>query len=222
MHVALGATLAFLAGYLVGSAPLGLLVAKAVSGIDIRRYGTGGVGASNVRQNVGTLWAAIVMLGLFAQGLLPPLAVRLADAPEATVVAAALGAVVGYSWSVFLGFKVEGARGVGISTGAAAALCPSGLLPLYSACALGALLRQGSVGVLVGFVLYAGWAVYFVDSVAYAVGAFALLALVVVRRLEGVREDLRTGALLPVVVDRLLFDRRPGRRLAGSAEEGRP
>jgi glycerol-3-phosphate acyltransferase PlsY len=185
MYVALGASSAFLAGYLVGSVPLGLLIARAVSGIDIRRYGTGGVGASNVRHNVGTLWAAIVMLGLFLQGFLPPLAVRLADAPDTTVVAASLGAVVGYSWSVFLGFKVEGARGVGISTGAAAALCPGGLLPLYSACALGTLLKQGSVGVLVGFVLYAGWVAYFADSVAYAAGAFALLALVVVRRMEG-------------------------------------
>jgi hypothetical protein len=72
---------------------------------------------------------------------------------------------------------------------------------------------------LVGFVLYACWAVFFVDSVAYAAGAIALLALVVVRRLEGVREDLGRRALLPVVVDRVLFDRRPARRFA---EEGRP
>jgi acyl phosphate:glycerol-3-phosphate acyltransferase len=217
MHVALGALLAFLAGYLVGSVPLGLLVGRAVAGIDIRRYGTGGVGASNVRRSVGTLWAAIVMFGLFLQGLVPPLAVRLADAPEATVVAAALGPVVGYSWSLFLGFRVEGARGVGISAGAAAALCPSGLLPLYSACALGTLLGEGSVGVLVGFVLYAGWTAYFADSVAYGAGAAALLALVIVRRLEGVREEFEGGALLSVLAGRLIFDRGPG-----TAGEGRP
>jgi glycerol-3-phosphate acyltransferase PlsY len=217
MHVALGALLAFLAGYLVGSVPLGLLVGRAVAGIDIRRYGTGGVGASNVRRSVGTLWAAIVMLGLFLQGLVPPLAVRLADAPEVTVVAAALGTVVGYSWSAFMGFRVEGARGVGISAGAAAALCPSGLLPLYLACALGALLGQVSVGVLVGFVLYAGWTAYFADSAAYGAGAVALLALVIVRRLEGVREELEGRPLLSMLAGRLIFDRG-----CGSAREGRP
>ncbi len=214
MQVVSGALLAFLAGYLVGSVPLGLLVAKAVAGIDIRRYGTGGIGASNVRHNVGTLWAAVVVLGLFLQGLLPPLAVHLAGAPEAVVVASALGVVIGYSWSVFLGFKVEGARGVGISAGAAAVLCPSGLIPLYAACALGSLLKQGAAGVLVGFVLYVAWVVYFAGSVAYGAGALALLALVMIRRLEGVREDLERGAALPVIVDRLLFDHRPERPLA--------
>lgn len=222
MHVALWASLAFLAGYLVGSVPLGLLLARAVAGIDIRRYGTGGIGASNVRRNVGTLWAAVLVLALFLQGLLPPLAARLAGAPEAVVVAAALGAVIGYSWSVFLGFKVEGARGVGISSGTAAALSPSGLIPLYAACALGALLRQGSAGVLVGFVLYAGWVVYFAGSVAYSAGALALLALVLIRRLDGVGQDLGRGAMLPVIVERVLFDRRPERPLAGSSADERP
>lgn len=222
MNVALDAALAFLAGYLVGSVPLGLLVARAVAGIDIRRHGTGGIGAANVRHTVGTFWAAVVMLGLFLQGLLPPLAVRLAGGPEIVVVSAALGVVIGYSWSMFLGFKVEGARGVGVSTGAAAVFSPGGLIPLYLACALGSLLKQGSTGVLLGFVLYAGWVFYFVDSAAYRAGALALLVLVVIRRLEGIREDLGHGPLLPVIVDRLLFDRRPDQRLAGSSNERRP
>lgn len=222
MHVALSVSLALLAGYLVGSVPLGLLIVRAVAGIDIRRYGTGGIGASNVRHNVGTLWAAVLVLGLFLQGLLPPLVVRLAGGPEAAVVAAALGVVTGYNWSVFLGFKVEGARGVGVSTGAAAVLSPSGLIPLYAACGLGAVLRQGATGVLLGLVLYAGWVVYFAGSVAYSAGALALLALVLIRRLDGVGQDLGRGAMLPVIVERVLFDRRPERPLAGSSADERP
>lgn len=214
MRAALETLASFLAGYAVGSVPLGLLIGRAVAGIDIRRHGTGGIGASNVRHNLGIFWAAVVMVGLFLQGLLPPLAISLWGGPEAAVVAAALGTVMGYSWSMFLG-KVEGARGVGVSAGAAAVLSPSGLILLYLACALGTLLRQGSIGVLLGFVLYAGWVFYFADSAAYRVGAFALLALVLVRRLEGVREDLRRAPLRMVLLDRLVFDHRPDQRLVG-------
>jgi glycerol-3-phosphate acyltransferase PlsY len=50
--------LAFLTGFAVGSIPLGVIVARASAGIDIRRYGTGNIGAYNVWRNVGILAAA--------------------------------------------------------------------------------------------------------------------------------------------------------------------
>lgn len=213
--------LAFVAGYLAGSVPLGLLVSKAVAGIDIRRYGTGGIGASNVRHNLGTFPAAVVALGIFLQGLVPPLAVRLLGGSEAAVAAAAVGAMIGYGWPVFMGFKSKGGRGVGVSTGAAAVLFPSGLIPLFLAYALGKLFEQLALGVLFGFLAYTGWVLYFADSTADWVGASLLLALVMIRRLEGVGEDLERGAFPQVIANRLFLDRRPGQRLTGSADEER-
>ncbi len=211
----LGTTLAFIFGYLVGSVPLGLLVSRGLYGVDIRRYGTGGTGASNVLHNVGLLPAAVVGLGIFLQGLLPPLTATLFGAPEPVAAAAAIGAVVGYDWPVFLGFKAENARGVGVSTGAAVAVFPLGAVPLLLMYALGRLLKQMAPGVLLGFMAYAAGAYYLDAPPAVRVTALLLLALVVLRRVEGVGRDLRRGDLLPVLADRLLFDRRPGQRLSG-------
>ena len=205
--------LAFVAGYVVGSVPLGLLVGRAFAGIDIRRYGTGGIGASNVRHNVGLAAAGVVASGIFLQGLLPPLAVRWLGGAETAVVAAALGAVIGYGWPVFLGFKSRESRGVGLSTGAAAAIFPWAFIPLVVvAFGFGWLLKQMALANLVGFIVYAGWTVYFAGPAAVKVGAVLLLALFVLRRLAGISEDLGRGPLSEVVANRLLFDRRPGQR----------
>src|SRR6266567_2530105 len=66
----------FLAGYLVGSVPVGLLVGR-LAGVDIRRYGTGNIGASNVLRNLGLLPAGVVAVASFAQGLAPAAAAGL-------------------------------------------------------------------------------------------------------------------------------------------------
>lgn len=209
--------MAFLAGYLVGAVPLGLLVAKAAAGIDIRHYGTGNVGAANVRENVGALAAAVVALGVFLQGLLPPLVVGFLGGSEVMVAAAAVGAVVGYGWPVFLGFK--GGRAVGIATGAAAAISPGGFIVLLSSYALGAAIKQVALGVLLGFIAYAAYVFYSATLVPDRVASLLLLALIVARRLEGVNKDLERSDPVTATVDRLLFDRRPGQRLAGSIDE---
>ncbi|ABG03365.1 acyl-phosphate glycerol-3-phosphate acyltransferase [Rubrobacter xylanophilus DSM 9941] len=209
----LEATVAFLLGYAAGSVPLGLLVAYLFAGIDIRRHGTGNVGASNVWRNVGLLPAAVVALGVFLQGLLPPLAARLLGAQEEVVAAAALGPVVGYGWSPFLGFR--GGRGVGVSTGAAAALSPGGFLVLLAVYGLGRLADQMGLATVAGFALYAVYALWSAGWSATGLAALALLALVLLRRLEGVSEDLRHHPALPTLAGRLLLDRRPGQRLRG-------
>ncbi len=201
--------LATTAGYLVGSVPLGFLIPKAVGGVDIRRRGTGNMGAANARESAGALAAALVALGVFLQGLGPALFVRLSDGPEAAVAGAAVGAVAGYGWPIFPGFK--GGRAVGTGTGAATGIYPPGLFVMVLTYALGALLRKTSPGLLLGFVFYAGSVFYAVDSAAYRVGAVLILLIVAVRRLEGVGEEIRKGPSVPVFLNLLLFQERPGR-----------
>ena len=195
------------AGYLIGSVPLGLLVSKAVAGVDIRRYGTGNVGAANVRENAGIFAGILVALGVFLQGLGPPLILRLLGGTEAAVAGIAVGAVVGYGWPVFLGFK--GGRAVGTGTGAATALYPVGFFPLVLTYALGALVRQTSLGLLLGFFVYAGFVFYAVDSTAYRVASVLILLVIAARRLEGVGEDMKKGPPVKVFLNLLLFQRRP-------------
>src|SRR5215467_14992511 len=91
----------FVAGYLVGSVPVGLIVGR-LAGVDIRRYGTGNIGASNVLRNVGLLPAAVVAVASFAQGLGPAWAAAALTGSPAATAAAAVGSVVGYGWSFLL------------------------------------------------------------------------------------------------------------------------
>jgi acyl phosphate:glycerol-3-phosphate acyltransferase len=210
--------LAFVVGYLVGAVPVGLLVPLIVAGVDVRRHGTGNVGAANVRESAGTFVGLVVALGIFLQGLLPPLILRLLSAPEVAVAAAAVGAVVGYGWPVFLGFR--GGRALGTGTGAAAAISPGGFVVLLVSYALGALLHQTSLGTLLGFVAYAGYVFYSADSAAYEAAALLLLIVIVARRLEGLGRDLEYGPFIPTLLNLLLFQRRPERpRSAGESRE---
>lgn len=204
----------FLAGYVVGSIPIGVLVGR-LAGVDIRRYGTGNIGASNVLRNLGLLPAAVVAVGSFLQGLGPAWAAGVATRSPAAQAAAAVGSVVGYGWSFLLAFR--GGRAVGAATGALAALSPIGMVPLLGLYAIGGLLRQPAPGVLLGLLAYLASLAVGAHPWEIVTGAVVIVAAVLLKRLDRVRDDLRANADRPaaVVLDRLVFDRRPGQRLVG-------
>jgi len=113
--------------YLVGAVPVGYLVARLAGGVDIRRHGSGNVGATNVLRTLGKGPAAVTFAGDAAKGWL---AVLLAEAigPELWWGAAgAVLAIVGNCWSVFLGFR--GGKGVATGLGAFLRLVPLATLP---------------------------------------------------------------------------------------------
>jgi acyl phosphate:glycerol-3-phosphate acyltransferase len=116
-----------LAAYLVGAIPVGLVVARVVSGTDIRRHGSGNIGATNVLRTLGPGAGVITLVGDVVKGYG---AVRLAQAAGGAPEWAALGAVlaiVGNCWSVFLGF--HGGKGVATGFGAFLALAPLATAP---------------------------------------------------------------------------------------------
>jgi len=118
MHIALLLT----CGYLVGSVPFGVIVGRAWRGVDVRRFGSGNIGFSNVLRVLGPGPAAVVLLGDVLKGLIPVLAGRglLASwsvpQPDLWLLAIALAPVLGHSFSVFLGFR--GGRAVATTYGA--------------------------------------------------------------------------------------------------------
>ncbi len=61
------------ASYLAGSVPFGLLTAKLVAGTDIRKVGSGNIGATNVARTLGAKWGIVVLLLDALKGLLPVL-----------------------------------------------------------------------------------------------------------------------------------------------------
>lgn len=113
--------------YLVGALPVGYLVARAWGTVDIRRHGSGNIGATNVLRTLGKGPAILTFLGDVAKGWT---AVWLAHAlgPEPWWGAlGALVAIVGNCWSVFLRFK--GGKGVATGLGAFLFLTPLAVLP---------------------------------------------------------------------------------------------
>jgi glycerol-3-phosphate acyltransferase PlsY len=107
----------FLIGaYLIGSIPFGLIVAYSVKGIDIRKFGSGNIGATNVVRVVGKKWGILVFILDFLKGFSPLFLAKIfLAAPNSVYVFCAILSVCGHNWPVFLKFK--GGKGVATSIG---------------------------------------------------------------------------------------------------------
>lgn len=206
----------FLLGYLVGSVPIGVLVSRAARGVDIRHYGTGNIGASNTWRNLGFVPAAVVGVGTFLQGFLPAGLAGLVTGQASCALAAGLGTVVGYGWSFLL--RLRGGSAVGTATGALAAIWPMGLIPLLTLYAVGAVLRVPAPGVLAGLLAFLVYMKISAQPVFLLLGCAAIVLAVILKRFEGVQEDIRGDHAAAALIGRLLFDRRPGRQLVGPIE----
>jgi len=109
---------AILLGYAMGSLPIGYLVAQTASGVDLRRVGSGNVGAANVYRTGGRRMGVAVMLADAAKGA----AVVLIAGAGPAAVAAGVAAVIGHIYPVWLGFK--GGKGVATASGVFGVLAP--------------------------------------------------------------------------------------------------
>ncbi len=165
-----------LLGYLLGSIPFGLLVGRRHAKVDIRQYGSGRTGATNVLRTAGRKAAALVAGLDMLKGLLSVIFAGLIVGEDYLVVGgfglgvlvvqvlAALAAMGGHVWPVFLRFR--GGRGVATFFG--------GLIALYPPAAI-----FGGVVIVIGVGLtrYAS-----LGSIAGVVGAYAILVPLTILR----------------------------------------
>lgn len=100
--------------YLIGSLPFGLLLGK-LAGIDVRRAGSGNIGATNVSRLLGRKLGLITLLLDIGKGYLPMLAVSAWGAPAEIVMFTGLAAFLGHLYPVYLWFK--GGKGVATALG---------------------------------------------------------------------------------------------------------
>lgn len=107
----------FVAGaYLLGAVPSAYLVGQYLKGIDIRRYGSGNVGATNVIDHVGKLPG--LSLGAFdclAKGTLPVVLSKVLGQSLEVQLAVGLASIFGHNWSPYIRFT--GGRGVATAIG---------------------------------------------------------------------------------------------------------
>ncbi len=118
-----------LAGYLIGSIPFGFIIGK-LHGIDIRKVGSGNIGATNVTRSVGKVAGKICFALDFCKGFLPVLALKMLVArgviapvmygmDEALVI---LAVVLGHMFTIYLKFK--GGKGIATALGGIAGIAP--------------------------------------------------------------------------------------------------
>jgi glycerol-3-phosphate acyltransferase PlsY len=184
-----------------GSVPVGLLVGK-FKGVDVRKVGSGNIGAMNVARALGSRWFIVVFALDLLKGLAPTVAAGwalsqpLGDTEVTSAIrdscrlAVGLCAVFGHNYSPFAGFN--GGKGVSTSLGVALGIYPDLTLPAvccFLVWVLGiSITRMSSVGSLLGGVLFPVLYVAFAsgkraDGISAPLLSFTLLtgALIVLR-----------------------------------------
>jgi glycerol-3-phosphate acyltransferase PlsY len=138
--------------YLIGSIPFGYLIVRRKIGADIRQTGSGGTGATNVSRRAGRAAGILTLLLDAAKGSLAVLIAKAVAGDDWVIAAAAIAALVGHIFPVWLGFR--GGKGVATGVGIFLVLAPVALLCAGVVfVAIVALTRYVSLGSIVAAIL---------------------------------------------------------------------
>lgn len=178
------ALLLLLISYLLGSIPFGLVMAKLFGGADVRKAGSGNIGATNVARVAGP-WPGILTLLLDAgKGWLAVwLAGRVLNGDAGTMVLAGFFVLLGHCFPMWLRFR--GGKGVATAAGVFLALCPQAMLAamilfalvvwFWRYVSLGSLTAAAAIPVLVRLL----WAPHFAPPTIVNLGSLAIALLVI-------------------------------------------
>ncbi|PTE11953.1 glycerol-3-phosphate 1-O-acyltransferase PlsY [Mesorhizobium helmanticense] len=186
--MAYGPVLAIVFGYLLGSIPFGLLITRAAGLGDVRKIGSGNIGATNVLRTGNKGLAAVTLL---LDALKGTAAVLIAGrfAPELGLWAG-LGAFLGHLFPAWLGFK--GGKGVATYLGVLIALAwQVALIFAVVWLAVAFLARYSSLAALTAAIIVP-IALYFLSTPQIA-GLFALMSLIVIIKHRANIERLLAG-----------------------------
>jgi glycerol-3-phosphate acyltransferase PlsY len=172
--------LPILFGYGVGSLPLGYFVASRAKGIDLRRVGSGNVGAANAYRSAGLAAAIIVILVDVAKGASSVFFAARFATGAADPVAAGIAAIIGHVYPVWLRF--HGGKGVATACGVFWMLAPLATAISATVFVLVVwLTRYVSLGSIVATVALPPLALLTDKSLAVVIGA-GVAAIVIVQR----------------------------------------
>lgn len=172
------------AGYLLGSIPFGIFMAKLFGGADIRSSGSGNIGATNVARVVGPAAGILTLLLDAAKGWFAVwLAARLMHGETLGMVLAGFFAMLGHCFPIWLRFR--GGKGVATAAGVFLSLCPSALLAalilfllvvgFWRYVSLGSVAAAAAAPLLI----YLLWAPHFAPPESVTLTALAIATLVI-------------------------------------------
>jgi acyl phosphate:glycerol-3-phosphate acyltransferase len=172
------------AAYLIGSIPFGILLAKMFGGVDVRKAGSGNIGATNVARVAGPLPGILTLVLDALKGVAAVwLATRFANDNAMWMTLAGLSALIGHCFPVWLRF--HGGKGVATAAGMFLALCWPAALGAIGVFILVVLFSRfvslGSVSAAAAMplLIYLLWAPHHAPPLIVTFGAFAAAMLVV-------------------------------------------
>jgi glycerol-3-phosphate acyltransferase PlsY len=176
--------LMFFPAYLLGSIPFGLLLAKLFGGADVRKAGSGNIGATNVARVAGPLAGILTLVLDTAKGAAAVwLAGRVSNESATWMTIAAFAVLLGHCFTVWLKFK--GGKGVATALGVFLALCPLAALAaltLFLLCvaywryvSLGSVAAAAAMPLLIYFL----WAPHLAPPIVINMGTLAIAMLVI-------------------------------------------
>lgn len=181
-----------LGGYLLGSFPTGYLVGR-LNGIDVRDYGSGKTGGTNVLRTLG--WGAMILVAAAdaIKGFVTVVLAQQITGSPIVVVLCGIAVIAGHNWPVFIRFK--GGSGTGTGFGVLIGIAPLAALILLTCFLVPVLItRYMSLGSIVAAILAPVVVIYLVQSgrlpVEYAFFAVVGAALVLWRHRGNMRRLL--------------------------------
>lgn len=206
------------AAYLIGSIPTAVWISKYFFGIDIRDYGSGNAGATNVFRTLGSKWGTIVMIadvvkGILATSLYILLPYYMENEWQRTnfMIGLGLSAVVGHIFPIWADFR--GGKGVATLFGMVIAI-----QPIVAACSVGVFLlvlyltRFVSLSSILASIAFAVFILYIFneEEPLYRIFAVAVALLVVLTHQKNIGRLIRgEESKVPILKHR---DRRRQRR----------
>jgi acyl phosphate:glycerol-3-phosphate acyltransferase len=184
----IGVLLAAVLGYLLGSVPFGLVLARAAGYGDIRKIGSGNIGATNVLRTGNKPLAAATLILDSGKGAAAALLALFLWGPEASLLAGG-GAMLGHTFPVWLGFK--GGKGVATSLGVLLAVAwPVGVLACLTWLVMALVFRISSLSALTALALAPVSAWFLANSPTTALALF-IAVLVYIRHHANIRRLLK-------------------------------
>ena len=196
--------------YLWAAIPSAYLVARYLKGIDIRRYGSGNMGAANVMAHVGgRIGFSLGTYDCLAKGTLPVVLAKLLDQSLAVQVAAGLAAIAGHNWSPYVRFT--GGRGVATAIGVVIGsflFLESLILAVVIGLVGRLLFRETGFWTFIAMLSLPVLAYLFRNPVEILIMTVLIGVLLIAKRLTANWERPAPGySLLRVLLNRLLWDR---------------
>jgi len=170
--------------YLLGSLPSAYLAGK-LKGVDIRKHGSGNMGATNTARILGFQWGLVVLLADILKGFLAAWVAACLLGMWGAVLGG-LSVVIAHNWNPWFGFK--GGKGVACGLGAALFMIPSAIaVGVIVFVAVVALTRYVSLASLTAALTVLLMTVVFADPTPYKIFAIAAVIFIFIRHIENIK-----------------------------------